>query len=280
MSESEKAFLINVGAAIVLPPWILVVLIAWPFFRARVQPQPRFRRALGAEIMVGAALYAILALLMVFVSFAAKQPNVAPGTPKEVFELPEAGHAFTSGVLVYGGKPYEFRITFGEQDVDPSVLNDPARNKPVLKSLGGNWSGSGAMLTVDGVRTVGGEASRHESDWPSSLSDEAAFRVRPEMTVALPLKPDDVHRELNVVASMDVGMPYKVDSSHYSVTGESVSKTAKFFVITEKEAGQRIDRNAAENRGSIRIVGSVMLALASLVGWAGLKQRQRGLAAG
>lgn len=280
MSESEKAFLINVAVAIVLPPWILVVVVWWAFFRKRVPLQPQFRRALGIEIMVGAGLYALFALLMVFVSFAAKQPTVAPGTPREVFELAEAGHGFTSGVIVYSAKPYEFRISFEESDVNPDVLNDPDRSKPILESLDGNWSGSSAQLTVNGVRTVDGKPSQHESEWPSSLRDEAAFKARPEMTVALPLTEEDVHRELNVVASMDVGLPYEVDSSHYDVTGVGVSKTAKLFVITEEEMSQRIDRNAAQNRGSIRMVGIVLFALASLVGWRGWRQRRRGLAVG
>lgn len=278
MSESDKAFLINVAVAIVLPPWILVVLVWWVLSRRRVPSRPQFQRALGTEIMVGAGLYATFAVLMLVVSFAAKQPTVAPGTPSEVFELAEAGNGFTSGVIVYEAKPHEFRVSFGESDVNPDILNDPSRIKPILESLGGKWSGSDAQLTVDGARTVDGEPSEHESDWPSSLGDEAAFKARPEMTVALPLAEEDVHHELNVVASMDVGLPYKVDSDHYGVTSVGVSKNAQLFVITEEEMSQRIDLNAAQNRGSIRGFGIVFFILASLLGWAGLRQRRRGLA--
>lgn len=278
MSEPDKAFLINVAGAIVLPPWILVVLLWWVLFRRRLPSSPQFQRIFGTEIMVGAGLYATFAVLMVFVSFAAKMPTVAPGTPPEVFELPEAGRAFTSGVIVYSEEPYEFRISFREDDVDPKVLDDSDRSRPILESLGGNWSGSSALLTVDGERSVEGKASQHQSTWPSSLGDEGVRKALPEMTVALPLTKEDVHRELNVVASMRVGLPYKVDSSHYSVSGVDVSKTAKLFVITEEEMSQRIDRDAAKNRGSIRRTGIVMLVLASLVLGAGWRQRRRGLA--
>jgi len=277
MTESDKAFLINVAVAILFPPWILVVLLWWLLSRRHAPSQPRYRRALGTTIMIGAGLYATVAVLMLFVSVAAKQPTVSPGTPQEVFELSEAGHGFTSGLIVYGAEPYEFRIIFEENDVDPDILNAPERSKPILESLGGKWSGSGANLTVDSARTVEGKPTQHESDWPSSLGDEGTFKVSPEMTVALPLTEEDVHHELTVEATMDVGLPYKVDSSHYSVTSVGVTKTAKLFVITEEEMNQRIDQNAAQNRGSIAAFGAALFILASLAGWAGWRQRRAGL---
>jgi hypothetical protein len=281
MSEPEKAFLINVGAAIVMPPWILVVLVAWPLFRRRVPLQPQFRRALGVEIMIGAGLYALFALFVIFASVAARPPAVAPGTPREVFELGEAGPGFNSGVLVYQARPYEFRVSFDEKDVDPDVLGNPDLSKPILKSLGGDWSGRNARLTVDGgARTLDGKPARKESEWPSSLSNRAAFRARPEMTVALPLTKDDVHHELDVKASMDVDLPYKVDSGHYGVTSVGVSKTTKLFVITAEENSQRIDLRTSQNRGPILGTGIVVLVLALLVGRAGWRQRRRGLALG
>lgn len=277
MTEADKAFLINVAVAVLFPPWILVVLGWWLLSRRHASPQPRYRRAFGTTIMIGAGLYATLAVLMLFVSVAAKQPTVAPGTPQEVFDLAEADDGFTSGVIVYGAEPYEFRISFEERDVDPDILNAPERSKPILESLGGQWSGSGAKLTVDSARTVKGTPTQHESEWPSSLGDEGTARARPEMTVALPLTEQDVHHELAVVASMHVGLPYKVDTSHYSVTSVGVTKTAKLFVITEEEMSQRIDQNAAQNRGSTASWGVALLILASLAGWAGWRQRRAGL---
>lgn len=269
MSEPEKALLINVGIAIVMPVLIPLAFLVWVFL-PRGPRSLAYRRALGLELLIAGCLYALVAVTYVVVGTVARAPHVPSATPRQVFTMEEAGSSFASGLLVYDGQPHEFDVTFSEKDVDPADQADPDWEKPILKSIGGRWSGSNAALSIDGETVAEGEATQHESDWPSSLPEAADFEFKPAMHVSLPVDKSWVHRTITVTASMDVDLPYSTGDKRYSVAGTSVSRSERFFVITSAEADMRLDRSVTQNRAPIIGFGVVLLLGSALVarkGW-------------
>lgn len=275
LSEQEGVLLTHTAIAIAFPPWALIVLLIRLSYKD-LRVQPRFRRVLGLELMIGAGLYAFVAVSSLGIGVAARQPSVPPETPSQVLELQEVGSDFKDGLIVYQEQPYKLKVVFDEKDVDPEDLEDPDRSKPILESLGGYWSGTDAQLSAAGHETVQGKAANTRSDWPPTLRDEPEAAFRPEMTAAVPLTEDDIHRELTVRASMVVELPFRAGSGKYDLETTSVSKTAKLFVITPEEKKLRDDKETWRDRSAILVGGVMWLVLAASLGWAGWRQRRKG----
>jgi hypothetical protein len=225
-------------------------------------------------LLITGLLLGILGAIMAISAATMHKPSIPSGTPPELMSmqiLDDPGGLSSDGILAYQNEPYTFDVSFDEKDVEDV---QPGAS-PFLKSLGGDWYGDEAHLSVDGHNRGSAEPANTGQDW-SGHNWDAESVISPSMHASLPVYRSDVGRSIRVTAEMGVHLPVSAGQLIYQVADGTVMKSATFLVVSPAQMALRKSLDAWNDRSSLLQGGLTLLGIGIVLVIWGLVRRRKG----